>query len=70
MKEMFCGATAFNQPVGDWEVSNVKKMRAVFAGATSFNQPLGKWNVSNVKEMQRMFSDEGESDGDESDLSY
>lgn len=45
-------------------------MRAVFAGATSFNQPLGKWNVSNVKEMQRMFSDEGESDGDESDLSY
>ena len=44
-----------NQPLNNWNVSNVKDMRDMFWGATSFNQPLNKWNVSNVTDMSFMF---------------
>ena len=46
---MFNGATSFNQPLNDWDVSNddwdvsnvshVTTMDDMFLGATSFNQP-------------------------------
>ena len=46
---MFDGATSFNQPLNNWDVSKVASMTNMFTGAESFNQPLNKWNVSNVR---------------------
>jgi surface protein len=45
----------FNQPIGNWDVSNVRNMSAMFAGST-FNQPIEKWDVSNVTNMSAMFA--------------
>ena len=36
---MFSGATSFNQPLVNWDVSNVSGMSKMFSGATSFDQP-------------------------------
>jgi surface protein len=52
---MFQHATAFNQPLNNWDVSNVTNMEAMFENATSFNQPLNKWDVSSVINMEMMF---------------
>ena len=48
-------APSFNQPLNNWNVSNVEDMEGMFAGAQSFNQPLNNWNVSNVWYMEGMF---------------
>ena len=43
MGYMFSGevaAISFNQPLDNWNVSNVTDMRGMFNGASSFNQPL------------------------------
>jgi surface protein len=56
MQHMFEGATAFNQPIGSWNVSNVTTMQNMFSLSTAFNQDIGSWNVSNVTTMQNMFS--------------
>ena len=40
MRDMFTGATSFNQPLNNWNVSNVTDMDSMFYEATSFNQPL------------------------------
>ena len=57
MEVMFSyDTTSFNQPIGNWDVSNVTDMQSMFNGATSFNQPIGDWDVSNVTDMQSMFS--------------
>ena len=53
---MFEGAKAFNQPIGNWNVSNVMVMDVMFEGAEAFNQPIGEWNVSNVTSMDSMFA--------------
>jgi len=45
----------FNQPIGNWDVSNVTKMDEMFNGAQIFNQPIGNWDVSNVTDMGWMF---------------
>jgi len=34
------GAESFNQPLNDWNVSNVTNMNFMFQNARSFNQPL------------------------------
>ena len=47
--------TSFNQPLNNWNVSNVTNMESMFENASSFNQPLNNWNVSNVRNMNRMF---------------
>ena len=52
MESMFDGASAFNQPLNDWQVDNVTNMMAMFHGAKSFNQPLNDWRVDNVTNMQ------------------
>ena len=39
---------SFNQPLNEWNVSNVTNVEGMFLGARSFNQPLNEWNVSNV----------------------
>ena len=58
MSGMFMCATAFNQPIGNWDTSNVKYMRLMFAsyeGPMKFNQPIGNWDTSNVTDMTGMF---------------
>ena len=40
MTQMFEGATRFNQPLNNWNVSNVRYMGSMFENTTSFNQPL------------------------------
>ena len=55
MESMFFGASAFNQPLEQWNVGNVTTMQAMFHGAAAFNQPLEQWNVSNVTNMHCMF---------------
>ena len=52
---MFYAASAFNQPLNNWNVSSVNKMYAMFYKASSFNQPLNNWNVSSVTNMGYMF---------------
>jgi surface protein len=56
---MFYGATAFNQPIGSWNVSNVTNMNFMFDNATVFNQNIGSWDVSNVTNMIYMFGGAG-----------
>lgn len=55
MPNLFNGAVSFNQPIGDWDVSNVVNMNSAFMGATLFNQPIGTWNVGSVTDMFNMF---------------
>ena len=55
MGSMFQGASTFNQPIANWNVSNVTNMGSMFRGATTFNQPIGNWDVSNVTSMYLMF---------------
>ena len=55
MKYMFYDAT-FNQPIGNWDVSNVTNMVYMFNNASAFNQDIGNWDVSNVTDMVGMFS--------------
>ncbi len=57
MRYLFGGATSFNQPLNNWNVSKVREMNCMFWNAESFNQPLDKWNVSNVTDMDAMSYD-------------
>ena len=56
MASMFEGATAFNQPIGSWNVQQNGSAVSMFNGATSFNQPLNNWDVSNVGNFINMFA--------------
>jgi len=55
-KWLFAYVQHFNEPINDWDVSNVVDFSAMLMG-TSFDQPLDKWDVSKAKTMWRMFSD-------------
>ena len=57
MKEMFFGATIFNQNIGNWNVSNVRTMDEMFNGASEFNSDIGNWITSSVTNMDYMFKD-------------
>ncbi|PZW43908.1 putative secreted protein (Por secretion system target) [Mesonia algae] len=55
MESMFEYAYFFNQPINNWDVSNVTNMTRMFQYALSFNQPISSWDVSNVTNMISMF---------------
>ena len=46
MSDLFRNAD-FNQPIGNWDVSEVTNMRSMFS-KSNFNQPIGDWDVSKV----------------------
>ena len=48
---MFDYATAFNQPLNNWDTSKVTNMRGMFYSARAFNQPLNNWDTSKVTNM-------------------
>jgi surface protein len=52
---MFYNATVFNQPIGNWDVSNVTNMISMFANTDAFNQPIENWDLSKVTNMHGMF---------------
>jgi surface protein len=65
MTSIFENAILFNQPLSDWNVSNVTNMSNMFSGAIRFNQPLSNWErivglevstLAQVTNMSGMFS--------------
>ena len=44
----------FDGDISQWDVSNVKKMRAMFKGS-KFNGDISNWDVSKVQDMAQMF---------------
>jgi surface protein len=54
MQNLFEYSTS-NQPIGNWDVSNVTNMNFMFFRAGSFNQDISNWDVSNVTDMSQVF---------------
>ena len=52
---MFNGATSFNQPLVEWDVSAVTEMQNTFINAHSFNQSIDNWDVSSATKMSNIF---------------
>ena len=46
---------AFNQDIGQWNVSAATSMISLFQGAAAFNQPLESWDVSRVSNFALTF---------------
>eukprot|EP00978_Attheya_sp_CCMP212_P048070 scaffold469513_cov153-Attheya_sp.AAC.1 len=42
---MFQSASAFNQDISAWDVSNITTMQQMFYGASVFNQNLCTWAI-------------------------
>lgn len=55
MSAMFLDATAFDQPLSNWDMGSVIATPNMFDGASSFNQPLDNWNTAAVTDMSTMF---------------
>jgi surface protein len=57
MQSMFEGATAFNQPLANWNVGRVIDMQRMFSRATAFNQPVVTWQWKEACCLSQMFAD-------------
>jgi surface protein len=55
MVGMFYRNSSYNQPMDQWNTSNVTTMEKIFNDANAFNQNIGSWNVVNVIRMDSMF---------------
>ncbi|WP_300485559.1 BspA family leucine-rich repeat surface protein, partial [uncultured Brachyspira sp.] len=55
MSYMFYETDNFNQPLDNWDTSNVKNMYGMFFKAESFNQDLNSWNTNNLQDTNCMF---------------
>lgn len=51
--------SAFNQPIGSWDISSCTDISGIFYGARSFNQPLNSWDTSSVTDMETVFNGSG-----------
>ena len=56
LSSMFWMTVTFNQPIGNWNTSNVTNMNSMFSNAYQFNQNIGSWNTSAVTDMSNMFA--------------
>ena len=47
---MFSNSSSFNQPLNNWDVSNVSmvNMEFMFSGSEAFNQDLSSWCVTDI----------------------
>ena len=57
MSSMFSTCYNFNQDIGQWDVSNVKRVTRLFSSAIKFNQDISNWDVSSVTNFSTMFLD-------------
>ncbi|MBN2864934.1 MAG: DUF285 domain-containing protein [Thiotrichales bacterium] len=55
-QHVFTDADAFNQPIGQWNVSKVENMCCMFMSNDTFDQDISKWDVSKVSDMSSLFS--------------
>ena len=53
---MFASASAFNQNINHWDISNIVDMRSIFQGASTFNQDINHWDTRSIQNMSAMFS--------------
>ena len=54
-KDMFNGASVFNQDIGGWTMGGVTDMEGMFNGASAFDQDISSWDTSTVNDMEKMF---------------
>ncbi|WP_295162846.1 BspA family leucine-rich repeat surface protein, partial [uncultured Brachyspira sp.] len=52
----FNRAESFNQPLNNWNVSNVEDMSYMFNEAESFNQNINNWNISKLRDIDYIFN--------------
>ncbi|MDR9391821.1 MAG: BspA family leucine-rich repeat surface protein, partial [Trueperaceae bacterium] len=55
LSDLFRDATAFDQELGGWDVSNVTDLTRTFAGATAFRAGVAAWDVGNVTSTNATF---------------
>ena len=60
---MFYGVSSFNEPIGNWNVSNVTTLWETFMNATNFNQTLGVNNFGTGDDLPANFGTLTKPDG-------
>ena len=53
---MFNNAESFNNPLNNWDTSDVANMESMFENALSFNQPINNWEIYSVMYADYMFN--------------
>ena len=55
MSSMFQDASAFNQDLNSWNVSNVINIERMFMNATAFDGNISAWSPGSATNMAQMF---------------